>query len=200
LEIRLAGYGLAENCSKRKWIGIPNPVADNNAAGLVAKMRFLENAVEWHKLSEDHNMSKAITKGEFFAAAKPVSTSRQFEQMQQLVDFIEKDTCLSLAYTKAKAHHTLTASYVRPDGGRCKVFSCYENGQAMCQHVVELPPDVPDLQRSAIKDAYQAYREDTGGADGTSWGWFSISSITLAVLTGAIGELAANLDLQFRPR
>lgn len=144
-------------------------------------------------------MSQAITKSEFFGIAKSCCTPRQFEQLLRMVEFIESSTCLSLSYTKAKTHHTVTASFVRSDGRRFKVFSCYEDGKAMCQHTVALPDDLSDEQRSAIEIAYRAYRDSTGGEAGTSWGWFSISSTTLSVLTDAIGEIASVLSGVLEP-
>jgi hypothetical protein len=142
-------------------------------------------------------LSTAITRDEFFEVARDNCTPSQLDALERIIDFIDKSTELSLSYTKAKTHHTVTASYVRRDNGRTKVFSCYEDGRAMCQYRLSLPDHLTDAQQSAIQDAYEAYRKATAGDKGSSWGWFRVNSTSFSVLAKAIQELSTVLHEQF---
>lgn len=107
-------------------------------------------------------MSMSISPAEYHEKAKSLSPDNRL-YLTSLLDRLSLVDCVELMYTSGSAHENVTASFVRPDGGRCKIFACYANGDAVLQYYWQTPREASMTQRLAVARAYDDFRTRTGG-------------------------------------
>ncbi len=138
-------------------------------------------------------MSKPITKEQFFDEASKQCTPARLKALRSLLSFSEASTALQLQFTRAKTHHTVSASIRRRDGGRTTVFASYANGRMWCQYFTSLPDWVTEDQEKRISDAQERYRVATGGDAGKHWQYFNTDELPLIDVENAINNVSESI-------